>query len=213
LIERLIARWYEPVFGRLMRGPRETGLALHPPQAGMEVLDVGCGAGAQLGPYLAAGCRITGLDPSQEMLGEARRRLGAEAALVPGDAADLPFEDGSFDLVMAATVLHQLDPESVLPALQEMARVVRTGGRVLVLDHHPGAVEGWRARLSWTLEHLIETVAGRRHRRCFKDFLARGGIPALAGPGGLEIEREEIGAAGTFGIYLLCRVGERRRPE
>ena len=208
---RMIARAYEPLIGRLMRGPRAAGLALCPPRAGMEVLDVGCGAGAQLGAYLAAGCGVTGLDPAPAMLGEARRRLGPAARLVQGEAAALPFPDASFDLVITATVLHQLPPETVRGALAEAARVARD--RVLVLDYHPAPRSGWRPRLSAVLGTAIETLAGPRHRRRYRAFLASGGVPVQAGACGLEIERLELAASGSFGIYLLRKVGERLRPE
>jgi len=208
-----MAARYETVIGPLMRGSRQTGLRLFSPRPGMRVLDVGCGAGAQLASYAAAGCIVTGLDTSPAMLAEARGRLGPRAGLVQGDAAALPFPDGSVDLVMAATVLHQL-PEEVTPAaLSEMTRVVDDDGRVLVLDYHPAMRVGLRAKVTGALGTAIETLAGSEHRRCYLAFLGSGGLPALAHRCGLEIEHQEMGAAGTFGVYLLRTVGEPSRPE
>jgi len=208
-----MAARYETVIGPLMRGSRETGLRLFPPRPGMRVLDVGCGAGAQLSSYAAADCVVTGLDTSPAMLAEARGRLGPRAGLVRGDAAALPFPDGSFDLVMAATVLHQLPEEVVPAALGEMARVVDDAGRVLVLDYHPAMRIGLRSKVMGALGTAIETLAGTEHRRCYRAFLESGGLPALAHRGGLEIEHQDIGAAGTFGVYLLRTVGEPSRSE
>lgn len=98
------------------------------------VLDVGCGTGRFLealdGPY-----ERVGADVSAGMLERARRK-GLDVAQAGAD--DLPFDDGSFDLVTTFAVLHHLiDPEVVRGALREMARVVRPGGAVLVWDHNP----------------------------------------------------------------------------
>src|SRR5690242_10926757 len=64
-------------------------------------LDVGCGGGAFLPVLLDGGWQVTGIDVSQDQLRRARARVGARAELVEGDAAALPFEAGSFDLVVA----------------------------------------------------------------------------------------------------------------
>ena len=106
--------------------------------SGDAVLDVGCGPGSDLfdivervGP---AG-RLVGLDASEVMIAEARRR--AEERRLPitfevGDATALPFPDGTFDVCRAARVLEHLADPSV--ALSEMVRVTRPDGRVVVFD-------------------------------------------------------------------------------
>jgi SAM-dependent methyltransferase len=105
-----------------------------------DVLDVGCGAGhwsAVIAPHLAATARLTGIDAEQSLLERARARLsprlGArQLELLHGRAEQLPFDDGTFDLVTCQTVLiHVPDP---LAVLREMRRVVRPGGTILVVE-------------------------------------------------------------------------------
>src|SRR3954470_20576954 len=102
------------------------------------VLDVACGT-ANLLPRLAewAGSirRYTGVDVSREMLRAARPKLAATsipATLEAADAAALPFSAARFDTVVSASALHDFpEPER---ALGEARRVLRPGGRLLLLD-------------------------------------------------------------------------------
>ena len=73
------------------------------------MLDVACGTGNAAIPAAAAGGEVTGLDITPELFEDARRRAaeaGVEIEWVEGDAEDLPFEDGSFDVVALDLRLH-----------------------------------------------------------------------------------------------------------
>jgi ubiquinone/menaquinone biosynthesis C-methylase UbiE len=105
---------------------------------GSSAIDVGCGFGddaVEMARRVGADGRVVGVDVSQSMIAEARRRHPKPVAPVSwrvADALDLPFEDDMFDACGAATVLqHVSDPAGVL---QEMARVLRPGGRMAVLE-------------------------------------------------------------------------------
>ena len=92
-----------------------------------DVLEVGAGTGqlwAEL-PHDAARLVLTDFSPA--MCEELRKVAGAEVREC--DATDLPFEDGSFDLVIANHMLYHLDDPAA--ALREFARVLRTGGRLV----------------------------------------------------------------------------------
>jgi SAM-dependent methyltransferase len=93
------------------------------------VLDVGCGAGVFSETFRGYGCRVTGIDPSGEMIAAARAAVSGVEFLT-GEAEALPFPGGSFDLVFLATVLHEItDPAA---ALREARRVA--SHRVAVLE-------------------------------------------------------------------------------
>jgi SAM-dependent methyltransferase len=100
-------------------------------------LDVGCGTGVLASRLAAAGYRMSGVDPSDGMLAILRERA-PEVDAVPASGSQLPYEDDSFDLVLCVAVLHHVgDPAEVRRTLEEMVRVSRPGGRVLVWDHNP----------------------------------------------------------------------------
>jgi ubiquinone/menaquinone biosynthesis C-methylase UbiE len=113
--------------------------------AGKRVLDVGCGTGANLLVLEQHfGCRPAGVDSSEGMLAEARRKLPA-ADLRHGFAETMPFDDASFDTVWMSLVVHLLDRRR---AFCEARRVIVDGGCLIVVtpdfDSFPRA---WMAPL------------------------------------------------------------------
>jgi ubiquinone/menaquinone biosynthesis C-methylase UbiE len=200
---RRVARWYDSIFGRLNAGLRGLGLKMLPPREGMDVLDVGCGTGIQLASYKEARCRVSGIDVSQAMLNVARRRLGERADLRLGDATRMPYPDGAFDLVLAATVLHEMLPEVRGTVLDEMERVLRPDGRMLVIDFEVGPVRGLRGWITKAVITISELAAGRPHHRNYRNFMVSGGLPTLFADRGLSVDQCRIVSGGAIGVYLL----------
>lgn len=97
------------------------------------VLDVGCGDGAFSSELARRGGTVTGLDADAIMIGSAQERAQRERArfgLVLGSAEHLPFHDAAFDLVVAVTMLCFL--RNAEQAVEEMARVLKPGGRLVI---------------------------------------------------------------------------------
>lgn len=101
---------------------------------GDRVLDAGCGTGRLVGPLQELGLRVVGADLSPAMVAEARSAM-PEAEFHVTDLAELPFEDESFDGVVAWYSLIHHDASSLHAALAELARVVRDDGRLLTAFH------------------------------------------------------------------------------
>jgi SAM-dependent methyltransferase len=111
-------------------------LALAGDVAGRRVLDVGAGVGATGLAFAARGARVVALDLTPAML-EAARGQAVERGLTAyetrlGDAAALPFPDASFDIVACRVCAHHFGRARV--ATGEMARVLRPGGQLLLID-------------------------------------------------------------------------------
>lgn len=106
---------------------------------GAAVLDIGSGPGVLVVELARRrpDVRMTATDLAADMVDRAERnlrRLGDRATAQVADAADLPFADASFDLVVTSFSLHHWDdPEAAVP---ELARVLRPGGRLAVYDFH-----------------------------------------------------------------------------
>jgi len=137
-----IASFYDPMNSVMTAGMhhrwRERAADLATVGPGDRALDVATGTGdlaLALARRVGAEGEVVGSDFSEEMLAVARRKAGAAGAAITfewGNALDLPYEDGRFD---AATVGFGARNFSDLDrGLTEMARVVRPGGRVVVLE-------------------------------------------------------------------------------
>jgi SAM-dependent methyltransferase len=138
---------HEALAGRLIRP------AAFDVRGCQRILDAGCGNGRYarfLLRHADAGVMITGFDLSHQMLLRARRRLGSDrVSHVAADLTRLPYADAVFDAAVSGWVLEHLpDPR---PGLRELARVLRPGGKLLLLtteDTFTGALCGrlWHCR-------------------------------------------------------------------
>src|SRR5262245_43047178 len=119
---------------------RQRTLDLAELQSGDAVLDVGCGTGTLL---IEAAKRVGpsgsthGLDRSTEMVAHARRKAAAQgvtASFVEGSADCLAFPDASFEVVFCTLMLHHLPASMQMATIVEMRRVLRPGGRMVIVD-------------------------------------------------------------------------------
>ena len=127
-------RWYESKMGAFAdQAQTELALRLFKPQKRMHVLDVGCGTGNFSLKLARLGLKVTGIDVSSDMLHAAERKAEEEELAIDFllmDAHDIKFKDNYFDGVFSMAALEFMDkPER---ALDEMFRVVKKGGRILV---------------------------------------------------------------------------------
>ncbi|MCB1547943.1 MAG: class I SAM-dependent methyltransferase [Hyphomicrobiaceae bacterium] len=100
---------------------------------GKDILEIGCGDGELSVRLALQGGRVAAIDVSEEMLAAARRRAegeGADVVFAQGGAEQIPFASGSFDVVVAMTILCFV--EEAAPVFQEMARVLKPGGRIVI---------------------------------------------------------------------------------
>lgn len=122
------------------------------------VLEVAIGTGRNV-PFYPPGTDVTGVELSPAMLAFARQRVrermrreeNFRGGLCQADAQALPFADGSFDTVVCTLSLCGIPDEAL--AVAEMARVLRPGGRLLLLDHI-----GSRWWPVWALQRLLELI-------------------------------------------------------
>ncbi|MFQ6171287.1 methyltransferase domain-containing protein [Oryzobacter sp. R7] len=204
---------------------REWALARLAPEPGETVVDVGSGVGevvVRLARAVGPTGRAVGVEPNPALRAIADERASAEGAasatFVDGVAGDLPFDDGSVDAVTCERVLQHLDdPEG---AVREMARVLRPGGRVVLLDSdwatsvmHPGDQDVVARYQAATWAGFANPFSGRRLRSQLRaagfdvdpdigsaalvlpDEALRGGMIGAGGPGAVAsgaVTRDEL---------------------
>lgn len=161
-------------------------------------LDIGCGTGELASRLAHRGWQVMGLDLCEPMLHRARTKLNGHARsirLTLGDSEHIPFADRSFDVVTCANSFHHYPHQGAV--VREMLRVLRPGGRLLLLDGWPdqfigrivydmiiARVEGgavWH-RESQDMRDLLEDagftqVSQKRTYSLFPILLTRGIVP------------------------------------
>jgi len=129
-----------------------------------DVLEVAIGTGRNL-PFYPPNVRLTAIEFSPAMLEIARRRaaeLGRPVDLGLGDAQALDLPDAAFDTVVCTLSLCGIPDER--RALREMKRVLRPGGRLILLDHIV-ASPAWARAIQWLLERITIPLEGEHFRR------------------------------------------------
>ncbi|MFI8499602.1 methyltransferase domain-containing protein [Streptomyces sp. NPDC085524] len=143
---------------------------------GSAVVDVGCGAGRAVAEMADRGARAIGVDTSEEMLAEARRRR-SDCRFEHSKAEQLPFEDGELDAYRADKVFHELDDPS--RALAEARRVLVPGGRAVLVgqDWDTFLIDSDDAALTRVIVHArADLVPGPRTARRYRSLLLDAGF-------------------------------------
>ena len=145
--QQVAAHWdrraahFDGDFGHSIRTPAERAAwdrifaLVLPRRSALEALDAGCGTGFLSFELVARGHRVTGVDFAPAMIAEARRKATERSLAVrfeEADAEQLPFGPASFDLVISRHVLWTLPHPQA--AIDEWKRVLRPGGRLVIVD-------------------------------------------------------------------------------
>ena len=206
-MSRIFAAIYDP----FMRKTEQAGLAAWRAEllagATGEVLEIGAGTGANIPHYPARVTRLVLTEPDPHMGARLRRSVtaheGARAQVQVAAADALPFDRGSFDVVVSTLVLCSV--RDAARALDEVRRVLRPGGTLLYLEHV--AADDRPDRLAWQrrLEPLWSRVSGNCH-------LTRRTGEAIR-DAGFEVEREvRASLRKALPIVRPCVRGVARRP-
>lgn len=134
------ARIYDLFFGRKPTADHKAALKHAAPKPGEKVLDVGCGPGTVailMAKKVAPNGEVVGIDASLDMIEAARRKVKGKDSLArfePAAIEALPFPDDTFDLATSTFMLHHLPDDVQRQGLAEVRRVLKPGGRFIILD-------------------------------------------------------------------------------
>jgi len=177
-------------------GARTAVVAAVAPQRGEKVLDICTGTGAVALELAKAGATVTGIDLSEEMLQEARRKRGAQAIrFLKMNATDLMFRPDEFDAATISFALHEMPEDIIERVLQETHRV--TKHRLVVIDYVSPE--------SSALASIYEFIIGLYEGPFFADFLKLD-LQPLASKEGLELEDGGRALFGTCQILTFRSV-------
>ncbi len=183
------------------------------PEPPLKVLDVGCGTGAMGLLFAEMGHQVTGIDLSQAMLAKAREKAYAQKISIDlrtGDAEHLPFNDGSFDVVVNRHLVWTLPHPEI--ALREWHRVLKNGGVVLIIEG-VWKDRSFPIRAKRFLSDGLASIFGHTHgghydKKLRSQFPCDGGVPK-------ETMVSDLEHAGFTGISYrdLMYIQEMQIPQ
>jgi len=206
---RRTALLYEPFMAFLTLGRYRSFVSREArrlrPGAAERVIDICCGTGLltrELALRLGPEREVVGVDSSAVMLDVAGRRVRsreggtATVSFVLADASRLPLADQSFHLATMFLGLHEIDPPDRVPALREVRRVLRPGGRGLILDISSSIPRPLR----WAVRAALIAIEGRDAWT-----ITDPGIAALLRQAGLEPKERRAVFGGILELVGFTR--------
>jgi SAM-dependent methyltransferase len=195
-------RWArEPNFDSYWVFHRDSFLPLLSPP-GRLTLDIGCGEGRVSRDLRDLGHRVLGVDAAPSLVAAAQEAdPGGEYVIA--DAAELPFEDGSADLVVAFMSL--MDMDDMPGAVREIGRVLEPGGRLVAAVVHPINSAGQFVPRDGDDDALFVIEAYLEQRR-YSDFLERQGLEITFES--IHLTLEDYSRALEEGGFLIEQVTE-----
>ncbi len=169
---------YSTIIDPLLKKVRIYVAGLSDIKTGDRVLDIACGTGDQAFHYEQKGAIATGVDRDPGMIELAeknRKRWGLRSTFSIAIATELPFPNRYFDGASISLALHEMERDERNRAVSEMKRVVKKKGALVLVDFQvplPKNTIGYLIR-------VMEFLAGRDNRRCFRDYLDQGGLKQI----------------------------------
>jgi ubiquinone/menaquinone biosynthesis C-methylase UbiE len=197
-----MAAYYDVMLEPMLASMRRRIVAMAEVRQGMKVLEVACGTGAQAVRFKKAGADFTGVDLSAAMLEVAGRK---KLECLHADGTNLPLPDAVFDLSTISLALHEVDPEIRQRIVEEMVRVTKPGGILLLADYAASARKDPYSRLAGATIHLVEKMVGGSHYSNYQVFMASGALDAFTRPFGLEPAGEQRIFGGNIALLKLRR--------
>lgn len=163
-----LEEWVHDFFsrGKAFRAFRERTIQLAAFQPGEAVLDVGCGTGTlalEVAVRVGQAGHVAGIDPSPQQLVRARNKAARRGLILdfqPGVIEQLPFPDQTFDVVLSSLMMHHLPAPVKRQGLAQIARVLKSGGRLIIADFtHKQDRKGRAARFHAGGSRLSDLVA------------------------------------------------------
>jgi len=166
------------------------------------VLDVACGTGNQLRVLSENQINAVGIDLSEPMLRQCHQANPAAACLLQ-DGTAMAFQQASFDLVMISFALHECGWSTAIHILDEIYRVLKPGGQLIIVDYTDLKQIQAHVRLAI---RTIEFLAGRHHYRNFRHYLHNGGLAALIDSDRFRLQKSRPRTSGAISIRQFERL-------
>lgn len=194
---RFYSRFIDPVLAKMRKRVAENV------KAGLKIIDVACGTGAQVFELASKSESVVGIDLSASMIKKAfqlkHKNKVENTDFKVGDATDLSdFDSGQFDYAIMSLAMHQFPPELYSSILNEMKRV---SDKILIVDYAvplPKNIVGYASKLA-------EFIAGIEHNHNFISYCNSGGLNSILPQNNLKIIYSEFFAQSAFKLDICIK--------
>jgi len=193
-------RRYSTRYGRLFASLHHEAifLLLDNQSRDFKILEIACGTGHTTGLLSLMGFGVTACDLTEAMMKQAVERVKGSPAttrFVRTDARCLPFPDNSFDIVVSTRFLHLFSHDEQSKLLDEMLRVLRPGGYILV-DY-----DNWFSRWMWAAPYAIYNIVKYRRLAPYSIYNRIAKTRSMISEKGVDI-KDVVGVGGTHLILV-----------
>jgi len=191
---------YDFLFDGILKPIRLQNLEIIKKYNCKNIIDLGCGTGSQCKIISNNEKKIIGLDNSKKMIDIAKIKKIKNTQFILGDITKNNFPDKSFDCIIISLVLHSNNKEQIKIILNQTRRITKKNGITIITDydsgfHFIGAIANF-------LIFLIESFAGKSHRKNYYKFMKRGGIEKILYEEGYDISESFIFYSGALKICV-----------
>jgi ubiquinone/menaquinone biosynthesis C-methylase UbiE len=195
---------YDFLFSRVLKNIHETIRTCLAYNKAKNVIDLCCGTGQQLRHLTDQNMTLTGVDLSQAMLYQARKKSPEAIHYLETDAGDTQLPTGKYDGVIITFALHEKPESEHLAIFEEACKLLAPNGVILIADYCVPPEELSSQVMSNIAFQSVERLAGINHYHCYKDWMANGAVEGFLdthNPGKLSLISEHY-----FGCVKLLSV-------
>jgi ubiquinone/menaquinone biosynthesis C-methylase UbiE len=192
---------YDFLFDGILKTIRLQNLKLIKKYNCKNIIDLGCGTGSQCKIISNNVKQIIGLDNSKKMIEIAKIKKIKNTKFILGDITKNNFPDKNFDCIIISLVLHSNNKKTIKNILNESRRINKKNGIIIITDYDIGF--HFKGAIANFLIFLIESFAGKSHRKNYYKFMKRGAIEKILKQEGYDILESFLF---YFGALKICIV-------
>lgn len=211
------ARIYDLLFSRVLRSIRETICTCLTHHKANNVVDLCCGTGEQLRVLANRDMLLTGIDMSQAMLHQARKKSPESIHYLESDASKTDLPSGKYDGVIITLALHEKPLQQHQAIFKEACRLVHPDGLILIADYCTPPEEIFSQIMGSILIQSVERLAGINHYHSYKDWMANGAIEGflnISNPGKLNLISDHFkGCMKLLAVTNISQTNTEEQPQ
>ena len=176
-VEGKFARYYDLFFDGILKSIRQKQLEMIKKYQCKQIIDLGCGTGAQARLLSSHGYQVTGVDASPQMLRVAQQKNKHNTRFILEDITNKLLSSEQFDCALISLVLHPNPFSTIQDILAQAKRITQNHGIIIITDYDIGSQ--FKGMIANKFIRIIESCANPTHRKNYYGFMQQGGLEQI----------------------------------